>query len=52
MHPLRTHATIEPAEETSEELRAFAQVLCRALLMIIVYLNRRYRLGLKVYGEH
>lgn len=30
------------------EMRDFAEVLSRALLMIVHYLNRRYQLGLKL----
>ena len=36
----------EPADNT--ELRDLAQVLARALFMIVSYLNRRYRLGMKL----
>jgi hypothetical protein len=32
----------------SAELRDFAEVAARALLMIVAYLNRRYRLGMRI----
>lgn len=34
--------------ENASEMRDFAEVLARALLMILHYLNRRYQLGLKL----
>lgn len=33
----------------SDELRDLAKVVCRALLMIVAYLNKRYDLRLKAY---
>jgi hypothetical protein len=35
--------------QTDDELRDLAQVVCRALLMIVSYLNKRYDLRLKAY---
>lgn len=35
---------------SSEELRDLALVVCRALLMIVSYLNKRYDLRLKAYS--
>lgn len=32
----------------SAEMRDFALILCRALMMIVSYLNKRYRLGLRL----
>ena len=37
-----------PPSDINEEMREFASVLCRALLMIIQYLNRRYQLGIRL----
>lgn len=36
------------ASDHSNEMRDFAEVLARALLMILHYLNKRYQLNLKL----
>lgn len=40
---LDPRATIEPACASSDEMRAFAKVLKAALLMIVRYLEARYK---------
>lgn len=36
---------------TTDEMREFALVVCRALLMIVSYLNKRYDLHLKALKD-
>lgn len=37
--------------DENDELRELAKVICRALLMIVSYLNKRYNLQLKSYRD-
>ena len=37
-----------PQAGYSAELRDFAEMLCRALLMIVHYCNKRYKLNLRI----
>lgn len=46
LQTLDNNVTLD-ARPQSEEMRDFAEVLCRALLMVCRYLNKRYCLGIR-----